>query len=316
MDDRTVNVIRDTGHDRAEPGMDHQWFDFSHVPARTLPEGHGLAPLTLNVVVDLTAVEWEHPDARPIIAPPGGRGLQAFPDLPRMSHREYGHRVGAFRLLGLLEGVGVPPAAAVDVLTAERYPALNMLVRDRIGEVVAGGISASRPITSRMEEDEERDYVATTLDRLESALDVRPEAWLSPQRSQSVRTPRLLAAAGVVACLDWGNDEQPYRFHGAADGLWAAPLSWELSDLSACYVREVPEDRWAASLVEAAEGMLEDGRRQPRVLGLHLHPWITGQPYASAPLREALSAIVAMPGVEVALPSVTLGRFAEALRER
>lgn len=315
MDDRTVNVIRDTSHDRADVGMDHRWFDFSGISARSLPDGHGLAPLTLNIVVDITAAEWEHPDARPVIAPPGGRGLQAFPDLPRMSHREYGQRVGAFRLLDLLDEVGVPAAAAVDVLSAERYPALNRLVRDRIGEVVAGGLSASRPITSLMGEDEERDYVATTLDRLEAALDVRPSAWLSPQRSQSVRTPRILADSGIVACFDWGNDEQPYPFHGEASGLWAAPLSWELSDLSSCYAREVPEDRWASGLVEAAEVMLEDGRREPRVLGLHIHPWIAGQPYASGPLRAALDAIVALPGVEVALPTKTLTSFMGVLRK-
>jgi hypothetical protein len=230
-----------------------------------------------------------------------------------MSHREYGHRVGAFRLLDLLEGLSIPVAAAVDVLTAERYPALNSLVRTRVGEVVASGLSASRPITSKMQEAEEQDYVASTLERLERALGVRSDAWLSPQRSQSVRTPRVLADAGVVACLDWGNDDQPYPFHGAADGLWAAPLSWELSDLSSCYVREVPEDRWAASLVEAAEVMLVEGQRQPRVLGLHLHAWIAGQPYASGPLGEALRCIIGLPGVEVALPSGTVASFRNAL---
>lgn len=313
MDAHTMNVIRDTTHDRAEPGMDHPWFPFSHVKMNRLADGHGLAPLTLNVVVDLTAVEWEHPDARPIIAPPGGRGLQAFPDLPRMSHREYGHRVGAFRLLGLLEELGIPAAGAVDVLTAEQYPALNALVRARIGEVIAGGISASRPITSRMSEAEEQDYVAVTLDRLEAALDMRLDTWLSPQRSQSVRTPEILTQAGIVSCLDWGNDEQPFPFHGSADGLWAAPLSWELSDLSSCYVREVPEDRWAASLVEAAEVMREEGERQPRVISLHLHPWIAGQPYAIAPLRAALRAILSLPDVRVELPRQTLVRFQSAL---
>ena len=313
MDARSMNVIGNATHDRAEPGMDHPWFPYSHVQMHRLVDGHRLAPLTLNVVVDLTAVEWEFPDARPVIAPPGGRGPQAFPDLPRMSHREYGHRVGAFRLLGLLDELGVPAAGAVDVLTAEQYPALNTLVRARIGEVIASGISASRPITSRMSEAEEQDYVVMTLDRLEASLDVRPDTWLSPQRSQSVRTPEILARAGLVACFDWGNDEQPYPFHGRADGLWAAPLSWELSDLSSCYVREVPEDLWAASLVEAAEVMREEGGRQPRVLSLHLHPWIAGQPYALAPLRDALRAISSIPDVRVELPRQTLMRFQVAL---
>lgn len=313
MDAHAMNVIRDTTHDRAEPGMDHPWFPFSHVRMQRLAAGHGLAPLTVNVVVDLTAVEWEHPEARPTIAPPGGRGLQAFPDLPRMSHREYGHRVGAFRLVGLLDELGIPAAGAVDVLTAERYPALNALARHRFGEIIAGGLSASRPITSRMSASEEQDYVAVTLDRLEASLDVRPDTWLSPQRSQSVRTPEVLAQAGIVSCLDWGNDEQPYPFSGAAQGLWAAPLSWELSDLSSCYVREVPEDRWAASLVEAAEVMREEGELQPRVLSLHLHPWIAGQPYAIAPLRTALRTLTALPDVNVELPRQTLLHFQSAL---
>ena len=307
MSDVPLNVIPPRGGDRAEPGMDHPWFPFSGITSRPRPRGNPSA-LSLSVVVDLTAVEWEAPGHEPIVRPPGGRGAAPFPDYPRMSHREYGHRTGIFRLLDHLDEVDVPIAVVIDVLTARHYPSLLEHLRPRTAEFLAGGMSASRPITSAMGEDEERDYVGTTLDELQRALGARPAGWAGPQQSQSARTPGILAELGVTYTTDWGNDEQPYAFRGEAEGLWSFPVSWELSDLSAM-TRDVADVTYAESIIEAATTMEADGTDQPRVLGLLLHPWISGQPYLTPLVRDALRRVVASDSVRAAAPAEVLAAF-------
>ena len=140
----------------------------------------------------------------------GGYGPGPFPDVTGWSHREYGHRVGIFRVLDVLARHGVTPTIAMDVLTAEHYPLLVRHCLGRGAEIMAHGISVSRMITSRMSEEEERDYIQGSVQRLTRATGEAPAGWLRPESGESTRTPGLLAEAGMRYVCDWVNDEQPY----------------------------------------------------------------------------------------------------------
>jgi allantoinase len=259
----------------------------------------GGAQVAVSVVVDLGAVEWEVHD--PVIPPLGGRGQAPHPDFPRMSHREFGHRVGVFRLLRMLEEHAVPFAAAVDVLTVEHYRALMDHLLPAASEVLAGGLSASRPITSRMSADEEQHYVGSTMDRLERRLPTRPQGWLGPGRGESARTPAVLAEAGLGYVADWCNDDLPYPVPGAGE-LWSYPLSWELSDLSAVFVRQVSPVGYAASIRDAVAQLRREGPGGGRTLGLHLHPWLSGQAFRADEVERLLADLRGDPGVWLATP--------------
>lgn len=280
------------------PSADHGWFAFSPLPDRPVllwPEGRALA---VSVVFDLRVVEWELPQHPPAIRPPGGRGTAPYPDIPRMSHREFGHRVGVFRLLEIARSLGIAPATVVDVLTVEEYAPLISHLQPEVSEFIAGGLSASRPITSLMSEDEERHYIESTLQRLASRLDVRPTGWLGPEHSQSVRTPALLAEAGIEYVADWVNDEQPFPM----PGLWSFPLSWELSDLRAMHERGVSAEDYRRSIEEAFEVLREEGARSGRVLALHLHPWVSGRAFRADAIERALARLRESPDIWWASP--------------
>ncbi|MEU1465654.1 hypothetical protein ABZ467_34370 [Streptomyces sp. NPDC005727] len=300
--ERTPNVTDATGTRGAEPGYDHGWYSWLPLPARAPLRWPGGAKVAVSVVLDLRAAEWDDPRHATPVPPPGGRGVAPYPDFPRMSHREFGHRVGVFRLLRILGRLGIAPAVAVDVLTAEEYGPLMGHLRPAAAEFLAGGLSASRPLTSRMTEPEEAHYIRLTLDRLEAALGVRPSGWLSPEHSESARTPALLARAGLDYVADWGNDEQPYPLRGTADGLWAFPLSWELSDLAAMFLREVPPADYGRGLREAYDVLCRDAAASGRVLALHLHPWVSGQAFRAGAVEEALRHIAADGGAWLATP--------------
>jgi peptidoglycan/xylan/chitin deacetylase (PgdA/CDA1 family) len=289
------------------PGMDHGWYAYSRIDRR--PVRAGLPSLTVCPIIDLTAVEWERPAVPAPVRPPGGRGLDPYPDIPRMSHHEYGHRVGIFRLLDVLEAAGMHFAVVVDALTVTHYPRLLEHVIPRSSEVIAGGLSGTRAITSSMSSEEEVDYVGMTLEILEENLGERPAGWVSPVLSNSFRTPWVLADAGIVYTADWSNDEQPYPFTGAADGLWSFPMSWELSDVNNIIEKGRPDHAYAAALTEAADVLRAHGPESPRVLGIHLHPWVSGHMYMADLIESSLTAICNMDGVVVSTPSPVLAAF-------
>ena len=244
--------------------------------------------MAVSVVLDVRAVEWESPGQVPV-PPPGGRGVAPYPDFPRMSHREFGHRVGIFRVLDMLDDLDIAPSAAVDVLTVEHYAPLLAHLGPAVSEFVAGGLSASRPITSAMTADEERHYIETTLQRLDDRLATRPTGWLGAEHAESARTPALLADAGLGYVADWGNDEQPYPMTGAGGDLWSFPLSWELCDLRAMHERGVSAADYGRSITEAFDILSRDGATSGRVLALHMHPWVSGQAFRADEVERALA---------------------------
>lgn len=297
MYEPALNLV--SGDTPARPGYDHPWYRWRPFPSRRPVSWPGGAATAVSVVVHLGASEWETTDPnRP--QPVGGRGLAPPPDYPRMSHREFGHRVGIFRLLDVLSEVAVTPASVLDVATAECYPALLAHLLPATSEVIAGGLSASRPVTSDMGEEEERDYIGQTLDRLQAATGSRPQGWLGPEHSESVRTLRLLDEAGLAYVADWGNDDLPYAMDGAGDRLWAFPLWWEMSDLSAMYSRLVPPAVWSAGLSTAFDVLHAEGGR---ILSLHLQPWVSGQAFRASALESALRHIKDAEGVWFASPA-------------
>lgn len=265
-------------------------------------------PLEIAVLLDLRAVEWEGRGVEIVLPPPGGRGIAPAPDVPRMSHREYGHRVGVFRMLREFSARGVATTVVMDVLTAEHYRPVLAAVLGSGAEVVAGGLSGSRAITSRMSLPEEQDYIGQTLERLEHATGLRPSGWSGVEQSQSERTPALLAEAGLTHVLDLCNDEQPYPLV-EAEPLWALPVSWELSDLATMFHRGVTSRTYGRSLVLATERLRSDGATAPRTLLLHLHPWISGQPGRIGAVLAAIDQVRSAPGTLWTTPQAMLGRW-------
>ena len=286
------------------PGVDHPHYDWSPISTRAPRRLPGDARLAVSVLVVLEYLEWEPPEgAITNRRLPGGFGPLPFPDYVKHTHREYGHRVGIFRLLDLLERHRIPPTVAIDALTVERYPWLARHVHERGCELVGHGVSVSRMISSRMTEDEERAYIQTSLDAVASVSGRRPEGWFGVEYNESERTPALLAEAGVRWVCDWVNDEQPYPMQVPTGELWSVPLLLTADDAHTMGTRRVPIDRYCRLLVESAEVMADDGGRH---LFIALHPWLSGQPFRARELDGALTEIMAIDGVTAVAPSTLL----------
>src|SRR5437660_237490 len=124
-----------------------------------------------------------------------------------------------------------------------------------------------------------------------------PEGWSGPDFQETPRTPNLLAAEGIRYVCDWGNDEQPYKMTPQTGELYALGVHAYLDDN---YIhlhgrRTINEVNrlWR----EWFDGLYADGATTGRLMVLHLHPWIMGQPWRIRHLEEVLGHICARQGV-------------------
>jgi allantoinase len=279
-------------------GMDHDHYEWSPFIRRGVLRWPENARLALCVIVNLERFEWQAPEGSFQSATlAGGLTARPFPDYIRLSHRDYGHRVGIFRVLDVLEKYGIKPTVAMDALTAEHYPYLVDHCLKRGCEIIGHGISVSQMITSDMSEQQEREYIQNSVETLKRATGLAPTGWLGAEYGESARTPQLLAQEGIQYVCDWTNDEQPYLLKSAQGELFALPVMLELDDVNALSDRRVAIGRYRDMLKEAFDTMYHDSAESGRLLTLNLHPWVIGQPFRIRYLDDALGHMMRRQGV-------------------
>jgi peptidoglycan/xylan/chitin deacetylase (PgdA/CDA1 family) len=205
--------------------------------------------------------------------------------------------------MDVLDKHGIKATVAMDALTAENYPYLVRHCQSRGCEVIGHGISLSQMITSKMSEQEEREYIRASVEALRRATGTAPLGWLGPEYGESARTPQLLAQEGIHYVCDWTNDEQPYPLKASQGELFALPIMLELDDINALWDRRVTIDRYGELLKESFDTIYRDGSQNGRLLVLNLHPWLIGQPFRIGYLDDALGYIMRRQGVWAATGS-------------
>jgi len=269
--------------------MDHNHYDWSPITKRGVLRWPESARVALCVIVDLERFEWQAPEGSFQAASlSGGISPRPFPDYMRLSHRDYGHRVGIFRVLKVLEKHGIKPTVAMDALSAEHYPYLVNHCLQRGCEIIGHGKSVSQMITSDMSEQQEREYIRNSVETLKRTTGTAPVGWLGAEYGESARTPQFLSQEGIRYVCDWTNDEQPYLLKSPHGELFALPIMLELDDINALWDRHVAIGRYKDMLKEAFDTMYRDASESGRLLTLNLHPWLIGQPFRIRYLDDAL----------------------------
>lgn len=208
-----------------------------------------------------------------------------YPDFQNYSRREYGNRVGIFRVLDLLERHGVRATVCANAMAADRYPYIvERCLRAGHG-FVAHGWSTNRMISSNMTGDEERRHIGECLDALENATGSRLTGWAGQDHGESERTPQLLAEAGLTHLIDWPNDDEPYAMN-TTPPIVSVPNQSEWDDAQLFAVRKVDSWRYPEIFSSAFDTLHEEGGR---LFGFGLHPWLFGQAHRIRYLEAALA---------------------------
>ncbi|WP_438857872.1 polysaccharide deacetylase family protein, partial [Achromobacter spanius] len=212
------------------------------------------------------------------------------PDVLNYAWRDYGNRVGAWRMLELFDALKLPASVLVNSEIYGYCPQLMDAFRARGDEVVGHGrTNAERQ--GVLDEVAERALIVEATTIIERHEGKRPQGWLGPWISESRITPDLLQEAGYSYVLDWCADDQPIWMKTRQGRILAVPYPQEINDIPAIVARKVEGDVFADMIVDGFEEMLLQSEHQPLVFGIALHAYIVGQPHRLRHLRRALSHI-------------------------
>jgi allantoinase len=271
-------------------GYDHDLYDWSALHNRSPIVWPDNKSVTVWICVSL---EWFPitPSDTPFRAP--GHMQTAYPDYRHYTAREYGTRVGLYRLLDAFAKAGARVSVAANSAIAERYPQVIADIISAGHEIIAHSTDMNGTIASGLSVSEERQIIRQSLDTFVRLNDVHTTGWLSIARSQSWNTPDLLKEAGVAYCCDWVNDELPYAFK---NGLINLPLSHELSDRQIITVQQHSAESYAQQMIDAFDWLAHEAKAQGgRMLPLHITPYIMGLPYRIGAFEKLLDMLATRP---------------------
>jgi peptidoglycan/xylan/chitin deacetylase (PgdA/CDA1 family) len=214
------------------------------------------------------------------------------PDILNHAWRDYGNRVGAWRMLELFDMLDMPVSVLANSAMYDHAPGLMAAFRARGDEIVGHGrTNAERQ--SVLDREAEAALIAEATRILSDAEGKPPRGWLSPWIAESHHTPDLLAEAGYGYTLNWCMDDQPIWMQTTAGRLLSIPYPQEINDIPAIVARKDSAAQFADMIVDNFDEMLEQSAAQPLVMGIALHPYLVGQPYRLRHLRRALRHICA-----------------------
>jgi hypothetical protein len=260
----------------------HGRYLYSPIPARPVydwPEGKRLA-----VYIGLNLEWFSFGEGLGAELCPGG----PQPDVLNYAWRDYGNRVGVFRLAELFAELGWPVSLLVNAALVHEAP--QALAAFPGAEIVGHGRSNSER-QGTLTEAEERTLIAETTEALADYAGTRPHGWLGPWISQSHMTPDLLQEAGYSYLLDWCHDDQPVWMKTRSGRILSLPYPQELNDIPQIVGRKREGADFAAMLVDAFEVMQAECADRPLVMGIALHPYLVGWPHRFKHLAQALKTI-------------------------
>lgn len=279
-----------------------------------VPQEHGRFPY--SAIVDRPPLRWPHgarvavwviPNIEHFLFDRPGAAIvpatTAFvPDVLNYSWRDYGVRVGIWRLMEVMARHGIRGTAALNADVVRHYPRILEAGKALGWEWMGHGTNNSTMINAQSEE-EERHLVTTVLDTITEATGTRPRGWLSPGLSETHRTLDLLAEAGVGYVANWVNDEQPYPMHVRNGSMLSLPYSAEINDYAAFIERGQTGEDFARTIRDQFDGLYEDGAVTGRVMAIALHPFLIGHPHRMRAFDSALAHITARQEVWLATGS-------------
>jgi allantoinase len=216
------------------------------------------------------------------------------PDPRNYGWRDYGLRIGIWRLFDLMQELELPLCLVINSTASERYPQIVARITQRGDEIVGHGRTNSER-QADLDEAREAELIREATETLTRIHGRAPEGWLGPWISESLVTPDLLKEAGYTYLLDWPADDQPFWMRTRSGPILSVPYPIEINDSPAMLSRMQSATDFPQMIVDQFDGMLEDSERYSLVCGVSLHTFIVGQPFRFVQLRKALQYIAHHP---------------------
>jgi allantoinase len=212
--------------------------------------------------------------------PPGSGGTGVpVPDVPTWSARDYGNRVGVFRLMQVLEKHGIRATVALNSELCTEHPEIieegNKLKWEWMGHCE----SNTRRLNAAPPGEEPR-IIQDSLAVIAKATGAHPRGWLGSGLQETWDTLDLLADNGVDYVCDWTNDDQPYIMNLEGNKtLVSVPYSHEINDKPAFEKFHRTADEFREMICRQFDVLYREGAQSGRVMAIAIHPYLTGVPH-------------------------------------
>lgn len=265
---------------------DQSRFDYEPAPERDfdLPNGENVA---VWVIPNIEHYKIDVPSTA--IYPPG---TEYTPDVLNYGWRDYGPRAGIWRMMDVLDKHDVRATVALNAQVCDHQPEIVEAGMERDWKFMGHGTTNAQPHVD-LSEQEERELVEATRDHIEAFTGERPNGWLGPELAETFNTPDLLAEAGFEYLCDWCNDDQPYELHVEEGDLITVPYSIEINDIPMFLTYGMTPPQFEQAIKDQFDVLYEEGKEpgNAKVMAIALHPFLTGLPFRSKYLDNALEYI-------------------------
>ncbi len=217
------------------------------------------------------------------------------PTLGQLEQRRFGPREGLWRILDMLDRVGIRGSFYVPSVVAELHPEILPALVDRGHEVGLHGH------LHELVGDCPQEMFEAALDRslevFRSQVGLRPVGFRSPAWEMTAAMLATLKARGIGYDSSLMGRDHPYEI----DGVTELPVQWQVDDAIFFKFFGGGSDKWPPAQASViGQGWLDEfeaGRAYGQLFMVTVHPWISGRAQRVAMLERLLSHIVAQTDV-------------------
>ncbi len=220
------------------------------------------------------------------------------PDFPNYSWREYGQRVGVWRMIDTFDQAGVAASCTMNAKMGLERRAVIDAVNERGWELVAHNYEQGDLLTNyHFDRPAEKSLIEQALDVYQQVVGRPARGWLSSSLRSTTQTADILAELGLGFICDYMNDDQPYMIKTSAGDIVCTPYSVEINDFTFFHRRGMSTSAVLELLKEQFDQLYLEGESSGRLMNVGLHPHVAGHPYRIRALREFLEYAKGFDGV-------------------
>lgn len=265
--------------EKSEKSLENSRYDYlPHIGRKEIRWPNG-ARVAVFVAVN---IEYFHIDQ-----PVGGHGNSHLPDVSAYSARDYGSRIGLFRLTEVLDRHRVRASVFLNSHVCRHQPAIISEGEARGWEWLGHGHTNNLRLADYPVE-KERQVIREVKEAIFAAVGRAPKGWASPGLAETFNTPDHLAAEGFEYLCDWGCDDQPVPMRVQSGRMVVLPVHPSVSDIALFLRSQSAPSEYLRILRDQFDRLYMEGAGSGMVMAIPLHPFVIGLPFRIQYLDAAL----------------------------
>ncbi len=214
------------------------------------------------------------------------------PDVVGYSQRDWGNRVGHWRLMELMDRYEMRGSVSLSIGLIDHHPEIIEACNARRWEFFSHGVYNTR-YSYGMTEAQERALIEDSIKSVQAATGQRIRGYLAPALTHTERTFDLLGEYDFWYTCDLFQDDQPQPIKTRSGQLMSMPYSLEVNDVITYGAMGMNPWRYADVLKRHFDQLLTEGERSGVVMCIPLHAYLVSQSHRIRPFEEALKHISA-----------------------